>query len=153
MRTIPNTNPSAAADEAIKSSARAKAFLRRLVLDEVYADESDDVVAHATQALEEIFWAGVQYAQQTRATTERKKNALAVVEGLDRQAWEQWVEYRRELGKRPYKTNRVAEWLGGFHPTTQRQIVRQSIEKEWHGLFPLKETPKGVAPAEEAEYL
>lgn len=141
---IPNTNPCAAADEAIKGSARAKALLRRL--------EPEELVTQGVEALEEIFWAGVRYAQQTRATTERKKNALAVVKFLDKEAWEMWCEYRRELGKRPYKTNRVAEWLAEFHPHTQRLIVKQSIEKEWHGLFPLKTTTKST-PAEELEYL
>jgi hypothetical protein len=64
----------------------------------------------------------------------------SAVSGLDAKAWAEWTKYRRQLGKRPYKTHKTAEWLAQYSPEVQRKIVAQSVSKEWHGLFELHET-------------
>lgn len=63
------------------------------------------------------------------------------VKGLCLGVWQEWVTYRREIGK-PLKTVRPAYALvklaGEDNLETQRAIIRQSMENEWVGLFPLK---------------
>lgn len=64
------------------------------------------------------------------------------VKGLCLTVWDEWVKYRREIGK-PLKTTRPAYALvkmaGEDDLEKQRAIVEQSMRNEWVGLFPLKE--------------
>jgi len=63
------------------------------------------------------------------------------VKGLCLDVWQEWVTYRREIGK-PLKTTRPAYALvklaGEGNAEAQRAIVEQSMRNEWVGLFPLK---------------
>lgn len=59
----------------------------------------------------------------------------AEVAGLNTEAWEEWTKYRRECGKRAYKTDRVARWLAVYPSKTQQEIVSRSINSEWQGLY------------------
>lgn len=67
------------------------------------------------------------------------------VDGLDLATWERWLAYRKERGDPPYKTMRVARWLSNYSKEEQAAMVTQSINKEWAGLFEVKQgysTPK-----------
>jgi hypothetical protein len=75
------------------------------------------------------------------------------VPGLDPEAWTAWEKYRRRLGKRPYKTNTVAARLAQHSPETQRAMVQQSIDHEWHGLFEVKSTARPGPPQKDEVYL
>jgi hypothetical protein len=57
------------------------------------------------------------------------------VKGLNTEAWREWLKYRQECGKRPYKTDRVAKWLAQYPEQTQQEIVARSVSKEWQGLY------------------
>lgn len=82
------------------------------------------------QALEEAArWKRLYEATKTPTET--------TVEGLNAEAWGKWVAYRKELGKRPYKTTQVQRWLAQYTPEEQLAIVQQSLAKEWQGLHEL----------------
>jgi len=63
------------------------------------------------------------------------------VPGLDPEAWKAWEAYRRRLGLRPYKTTTVAEALARHPRRVQQAMVQQSIDREWRGLFEIKQQP------------
>lgn len=72
------------------------------------------------------------------------KNKEIYVEGLNKEAWHEWVAYKKKI-KSPYKTeisektkaNELVRISNGNHQQ-QLAIVRQSIENDWKGLFALK---------------
>ena len=60
------------------------------------------------------------------------------------EAWEQWTNYRKEINKRirglraaQGQQNKLAKLSGG-DPTKAVNIIMQSIENNWVGLFDLK---------------
>lgn len=59
--------------------------------------------------------------------------------GLNEEAWNRWIEYRRKIRK-AYRTEfaieRAQRKLASFGEW-QMQVVEQSMEREWTGLFPL----------------
>ena len=66
------------------------------------------------------------------------------IEFLNVEAWKSWIDYKKEI-KSKYKTKngemqQIKELLkiSGNDKDLQRQIILQSINKEWKGLFPLK---------------
>lgn len=65
--------------------------------------------------------------------------------GLDVQAWDRWVAYRKDL-KKPIKTTSVESAQNALakHGHNQAAVVDQSIANGWQGLFDLKQ---GVAPS------
>lgn len=90
--------------------------------------------------------------EQLRAEVQRLLQPdVPKVTGLDTQAWKRWTEYRKQLGKRPYKTSTVAAMLAGHPPDVQRAMVQQSIDREWHGLFEIKTPAKPVIPSNTPE--
>lgn len=60
--------------------------------------------------------------------------------GLDLQAWNEWVEYRKII-KKPLKPANYAFTMKGLAKFGKDQlaVVHQSREREWQGLFPLRE--------------
>lgn len=70
--------------------------------------------------------------------------------GLNQEAWANWCQYRRTI-KKPYKTEfaieRAQKKLASFGEW-QMQVVEQSMEREWRGLFSL---PKDVIARLERE--
>ena len=88
--------------------------------------------------------------EATKTPTER------TVEGLNAEAWGKWVAYRKELGKRPYKTTQVQSWLAQYPVDEQMAIVQQSLAKEWQGLHALSKSlqvPRYGKPDIEERYL
>ena len=64
------------------------------------------------------------------------------VEGLCEESWRRWLAYRKEIGAPAYKTIGVASKLVDLAKASrceQAEIVNQSIENEWRGLFFLKQ--------------
>jgi hypothetical protein len=65
---------------------------------------------------------------------------MTEIEGLNVEAWEQWVAYRKRI-KKPLRVDN--------YPWTQRKLAKfgknqmaavdQSMENEWQGLFPPRE--------------
>jgi hypothetical protein len=60
--------------------------------------------------------------------------------GLDQEAWNEWVEYRKRI-KKPLKPANYAWTMKGLAKfgKDQMAVVQQSMEREYQGLFPLKE--------------
>lgn len=84
-------------------------------------------------------------SQAPQKRSVRPKLDYRSVDGLCQKSWRTWLEYRKERGDAPYKTTRVARWLATFNPIEQERIVAQSINREWAGLFEVKQghgTPK-----------
>lgn len=61
------------------------------------------------------------------------------VEGLDAQAWERWLDYRKQIRKplKPVSIPAAQRKLAAFG-ADQAAVVEQSIANSWQGLFPLK---------------
>lgn len=64
------------------------------------------------------------------------------VPGLNAQAFEEWLAYKRRIGK-PYVSPQTvlaqARKLAGFG-SSQAAVVQQSIDNGWQGLFAVKVT-------------
>lgn len=60
---------------------------------------------------------------------------------VSEQAWADWCQHRREIGKRLTKTTceRQAKTLAGHH--SPEAVINQSISNGWTGLFPEKVLP------------
>jgi len=72
------------------------------------------------------------------------ENLPAVVPNLDAEAWDRWLEFRKEIRK-PVKAASLAalaKKLAAFGDE-QKAVVEQSIAFGWVGLFPLKENENG----------
>lgn len=69
-----------------------------------------------------------------------KKESLQPIEGLDVDAWERWLDYRKEI-KKPIKVASMQSAMKAFvkHGSNQAQVVEQSIANGWTGLFELKD--------------
>jgi hypothetical protein len=69
---------------------------------------------------------------------QKKKHSRKTPEGVDPQAWSEWVKYRRKF-KAP-TTERaltlVANKLKGCDPEAQREAVDKAIECGWRSVFP-----------------
>jgi hypothetical protein len=66
------------------------------------------------------------------------------VPNLDAEAWDRWLEFRKEIRK-PVKAASLAalaKKLAAFGDE-QKAVVEQSIAFGWVGLFPLKENENG----------
>jgi hypothetical protein len=59
---------------------------------------------------------------------------------LDQEAWAKWVEYRKII-KKPLKPANYPNTMRGLQRfgKDQMAVVQQSLEREWQGLFELKE--------------
>ena len=69
---------------------------------------------------------------------------------LNLTAWASWLDYRRKVLKKPYKSERgeragVTKLLNvsGGDLVLQQKIVDQSLDGEWQGFFPLKAPQQG----------
>ena len=75
---------------------------------------------------------------------ERKEGAADAVllEGVNPEAWNLWVSYRRQAGKplKPPSFPGQQKKLLAFG-VNQLAVVQQSIDENWQGLFPLKGSP------------
>ena len=87
----------------------------------------------------------------TRALPEKRREDISPISpsrwgparaGVDPEAWEEWAKYKK--GKPAAGTvTKTANFLAGYSPDVQRQIVGTSIRNAWKGLF---EPKPGQAP-------
>lgn len=79
-----------------------------------------------------------------------------VPDALNHQAWSLWLEFRRQTKKAAYKPTDLGEGrqmqnlvkLAGGDHAAQMEIVNQSINGNWQGLFALKGIQSGRAQQE-----
>jgi len=67
---------------------------------------------------------------------------------LNSEAWEEWKDYQRRERKKPIKAGgrrekAQLELLLQYDIDTQGVIIKRSLDKEWAGLFPIKDTTGG----------
>lgn len=74
------------------------------------------------------------------------------IEGLNLEAWERWLDYRRKLRK-PLKPVSMPEAMAEMvsFGEDQAAVVKQSIAKGWQGLFPLKALNGSTPQTSEAD--
>ena len=67
-----------------------------------------------------------------------KKEKLA--EGVDKAAWEQWLDYRKKI-KKPLKqvSYKLAQKKLAAYGDNQLAVVEQSMSNGWQGLFELRD--------------
>lgn len=72
------------------------------------------------------------------------------VEGLDTQAWERWLDYRKQIRKplKPVSIPAAQRELAAFG-SNQAAVVQQSIAQGWQGLFALKTATRPAQPTTE----
>ena len=92
---------------------------------------------------------------RTKAKPAKKKKSTALVsvdvEGLNVEAWDKWITYRKKVKLKAYKTDATKielSTMGNYEE--QMQIVTISVNKEYQGLFALK-TNNSVAKTAEHE--
>lgn len=63
------------------------------------------------------------------------------VTGLNQEAWEMWVAYRKRI-KKPLKPANYPWTQKGLAKFGKDQlaVVERSMEREWQGLFPLQDS-------------
>lgn len=96
---------------------------------------------------------------ETTKPARKQKTVFALPEGLNLDAWDLWKRYRAENNLKAYKPVALGEGaaasklisLAGGDLTTQMLIVKQSIDNQWQGLFPLKKQPYGTKPISNIE--
>jgi len=73
---------------------------------------------------------------------------MTEVPKLNTEAWEMWVAYRKRI-KKPLKPANYPWTQNGLAKfgKDQMAVVQQSMEREYQGLFPLKEDVSVVDPA------
>lgn len=70
-------------------------------------------------------------------------------------AWQGWLDYKREEHREKYRSKKTEQAaadklfsLARGNPETAKQIIQQSIENRWKGLFELKNTQNGTTKTE-----
>lgn len=71
-------------------------------------------------------------------TKSKGADAPAPPDGLNLEAWNLWIEFRRTQKFKTYKTIDTAVKLARYPPEVQMTAVRHSIENCYQGLFPEK---------------
>lgn len=65
-------------------------------------------------------------------------DAPTLPDGLNLEAWNRWLDFRRKAKFTPYKTDEKAKSLAQHPPDAQAWAVQHSIENQYQGLFPEK---------------
>lgn len=65
---------------------------------------------------------------------------------INSEAWEEWIEYRRQSKKKmtPATVKKQHGLLSQYSKPIQQQIINNSIQNGWAGLFPPKEQGNGA---------
>ena len=70
-------------------------------------------------------------------------------DGLNCEAWDLWIEFRRKCKFRKYKTDAPMKKLIAMgNEETQALIIQQSIDSEYQGLFPVKQSRQAQQPTD-----
>jgi len=96
----------------------------------------------------------------TTSTGKNKREASPPLPpGLNVEAWDDWLAYRRESRWKPWVPRTIkskTRWLCQFSKEDQREIIQQSIDNGWMGLFEIggrngrREIPVAGAAVERA---
>lgn len=99
--------------------------------------------------------------QSNKQVVVKPKNDFVIPEGLNLEAWELWLQYRKESKFKPYKNTPLSAGvqmrkliqLGG-DAAGQEKVVKYAIYRGWQGLFPIQEPKQQPArmSAEEERY-
>lgn len=84
------------------------------------------------------------------AATPESSITVSEPSGLNRDAWREFVRYRKQRKFKPYTADgarRQMEWLSKYAQDQQRRIVDESVRQGYQGLFELKETGNGAGRA------
>lgn len=98
------------------------------------------------------------YSESTNTKPVKKKKSTALVSvdvaGLNVEAWDKWITFRKKAKFKAYKTDATKEKLAtmGNH-AEQMKIVQNSIDLEYQGLFPLKTNNSAAKTAEHESVL
>lgn len=81
----------------------------------------------------------VDHLRAKSKPVKKAKTVIELPEGLNVEAWDLWMEFRKRI-KKPLKTNSQAKNLINLGRTMQGQmdVVQQSINNEYQGLFEVK---------------
>ena len=74
------------------------------------------------------------------------------IQGLDQEAWERWVAFRKAIRKpiKPASEHAMALKLAKFG-NDQAEVVNQSISNQWQGLFELKKSKNPGEPPQKTD--
>lgn len=74
---------------------------------------------------------------------ENKRKTPLIPQGINRESWDEWVQHRKEI-KKPLTPTAMEKQFKLLldHPYDQKEIIDQSIQNSWQGLFPPKRTPQ-----------
>ena len=74
------------------------------------------------------------------------------IQGLDRDAWDRWVAFRKAIRKpiKPASEHAMALKLAKFG-SDQAEVVNQSISNQWQGLFELKKSKTPGEPPQKTD--
>jgi len=69
-----------------------------------------------------------------------------------RQMWSDWIQHRKEIGHKPTKksTERQCKKLTACGLDTALDMINQSIENGWCGIFPYKESSNSTKGSQQA---
>jgi hypothetical protein len=76
----------------------------------------------------------------SKKSSTKKQNTPDLPDWLDKEAWDEWEQHRKEIGKKitPASMRKQLKLLEQYK-SQQREIIEQSILSGWQGLFPPKE--------------
>ncbi|MBH3342480.1 helix-turn-helix domain-containing protein [Pseudomonas parafulva] len=97
--------------------------------------------SHSFEPVTEPVEQTVADAPSAKKKTPKFDPMTAKPSNVTEQAWADWCQHRREIGKRLTKTTceRQAKTLAGHH--SPDAVINQSISNGWTGLFPDKVLP------------
>ena len=72
--------------------------------------------------------------------SESKKEVLVIPDGINQQAWNEWVDYRKSKKKSVSQAaaKKQFKFLSDYSLSEQQSVINQSISNDYQGLFELK---------------
>lgn len=117
-------------DQSMTSSPKFRDFIKQI------KDNHDGVMINHDLVMN-------RREEKRREKTRREKNTPLIPQGINREAWDEWVQHRKEI-KKPLTPKAMEKQFKLLleHPYDQKEIIDQSIQNSWQGLFPPKRTPQ-----------
>lgn len=114
-----------------KASAEASVAARRAKAEQSLSERSTKARRKPSE--------GSATNTNTNTNTSSVTDVTEAPDGLDLQAWERWVEYRKGIGKplKPASMPAAQKAMAAFGDQ-QAAVVEQSIANGWQGLFAIK---------------
>lgn len=98
--------------------------------------ENDKYIRHETPCLTDVKQMFNQYRVE-ESSIEENNNTIGLPEWLNKEVWDQWIKYRKEV-KKPLKPSTIALQIKNLskYQEIHKEVILKSIEKGWQGLFP-----------------